>query len=352
MIAGDRPLRRIRAPIALWGVLLAAVAAFWLGAARGQEGPKPAGDWRAAYLRQEAVDYPAENPYSDAKAALGAVLFFDPILSGSHGSSCATCHQPALAWADNLSHSAGDRGQAMLLRSPTLLDVAGSIRLGWDGKFPSIEAVTFRAISADANMDLGTQEAVDRLSANPAYTRRFEAAFGPGPVTARKIELALATYERGIVAGPAPFDDWVAGNEAAVSDQVKRGFALFTGKAGCVGCHSGPAFTDHSFQDIGSASGSDIGRGALFPTSVALRYAFKVPTLRDVAVRAPYMHDGSLPTLADVVDLYDRGGIPRPSRSSQIRPLGLSGDEKHDLVAFLESLTSHTKPDALPLPPH
>ena len=307
--------------------------------------------WRDDYRRPAAAPYPENNPYSPEKAVLGATLFFDPILSGSRTSACATCHQPRLAWADSLSRAVGDRQQPMGLRSPTLLDIAWVPRLGWDGKFPDVEAVTFTAISGQANMDLPVQEALERLSASPSYVRRFQKVFGPGQITQDKVEQALATFERGIASSQAPFDRWVDGDVGAVSDAAKRGFALFDGKAGCSGCHSGWAFTDHSFQDIGSASGQDLGRGVLFPSSVALRYAFKVPTLRDVALRAPFMHDGSIATLDAVIDLYNRGGIARPSRSPKIRPLGLNSTEKADLIAFLKTLTGDTQRVVAPLTP-
>ncbi len=307
------------------------------------DGPQLRAGWRDDYRRPSVIPYPADNPYSAEKAALGAALFFDPVLSGSRTVACVTCHLPNLAWGDGLARGIGDRQQPMELRSPTLLDVAWIPRLGWDGKFADVEAVTFRAIFSETNMDLPVQDALERLSASPAYVRRFHAAFGPGPITQQKVERALATYERGIRSSPAPFDRWSDGDEAAVGDAAKRGFALFEGKAGCAGCHVGWAFTNYSFQDIGSADGADVGRGALFPSSVALRYAFKVPTLRDVALRAPYMHDGSVDTLASVVEAYDRGGIARPSRSPQIRPLGLTPVEKADLVEFLKTLTGDTQ---------
>ncbi len=306
--------------------------------------------WRDSFRPMDAVQYPESNPYSAQKAALGASLFADPILSQNRTRSCASCHQPELAWGDGLARAVGDRQEAMELRSPTLLDVAYVPTLGWDGKFPDIEAVTFGAITGFSNMGISEKEALARLSANPAYVRRFAAVFGPGAITADKVEKAIATYVRGIASGPAPFDDWVAGDEAAVSAAAKRGFALFDGKAGCSGCHSGWAFSDYSFQDTGTATGDDFGRGKLFPTSVALRYAFKVPTLRSVALRAPYMHDGSVATLAAVVDLYDAGGIDRPSRSPKMRPLGLAPDEKDDLVAFLRTLTSRAPGPPAPIP--
>ena len=306
--------------------------------------------WRTDYARPAVVPYPEDNPWSAEKSQLGATLFFDPALSGSQAMSCASCHLPGTAWADNLPRSVGDQHQVMDLRSPTLLNIAWSPLLGWDGKFASIEAVSFAAISGSSNMNLPVQDALDRLSASPAYLHGFDAAFGPGAITQAWVEQALATYERGIVSADGPFDRWVAGDEGAVSTAVKRGFALFEGSAGCSGCHSGWAFTDNSFHDIGSATGDDIGRGRLFPSSVALRYAFKTPTLRDVAVRAPYMHDGSRGTLDAVLDLYGQGGIARPSRSHQIKPLGLTPAERSDLISFLEVLTSDPQRPGRPPP--
>ncbi len=176
-----------------------------------------------------------------------------------------------------------------------------------------------------------------------AYVDAFAAAFGAAGITRRNIELALATFERSIVSGRAPFDRWVEGDDAAISAAAKRGFDLFNDKAHCSGCHNGFSFTDGSFHDIGTAKDTDIGRGRLFPNSVKLRYAFKTPTLRDVTRRAPYMHDGSIATLEEVIDLYDRGGIERPSRSVLIRPLGLTDAERADLIAFLDTLTAPPK---------
>jgi cytochrome c peroxidase len=297
-------------------------------------------EWRDVYRRPLSIPYPTDNPYSAEKAKLGKVLFFDPILSGGRNRACVSCHLPALAWGDGLAKAVGDRQLTMDVRSPTLLDVAWIPRLGWTGKFADIEAVTFSAISGTTNMNLSGEEALKRISASPAYLRRFSSVFGPGPITQERIEQALATFERGIVSSTAPFDLWISGDDAAISVPAKRGFALFEGKAGCSGCHEGWSFTDYSFHDIGTAVGNDIGRALLFPSSVALRYAFKVPTLRNVTLRAPYMHNGSLPTLAEVVDLYDRGGIDRPSRSLKIKALGLTDLEKADIIEFLSALTS------------
>jgi cytochrome c peroxidase len=325
--------------------LLCAVATFapsaWLGAT----------DSREAYRRPDTIPYPEDNPHSAAKAELGRMLFFDPLLSGPRTRSCASCHNPSLSWGDGLARSVGEGQVAMKLRAPTLLNVAWVPLLGWDGKFRDLESVAFAPITSAANMNLSEEVLIERLEGNAGYVRSFTAAFDEGPITRAKVEAALATYERSIVAETAPFDRWVMGDAHAIDAPARRGFDLFRGKARCAECHSGWAFTDSSFHDIGSASGDDIGRGRLFPTSVKLRYAFKTPTLRDVARRAPYMHDGALATLDEVIALYDRGGIERPSRSELIAPLRLTPDEKADLIAFLETLTGEPRAVALPVLP-
>jgi cytochrome c peroxidase len=276
------------------------------------------------------------------------MLFFDPILSGSRSRSCASCHNPGLSWGDGQPRAIGEMQQLLPLRSPTLLNVAWTPKLGWDGHFRDLESVAMGPITSPTNMNLSEDALIARLTAIPGYVEAFHGAFGNAGITAGKVQLALATFERSIVSDKAPFDRWIEGDETAIAAAAKRGFALFTGKANCAACHSGWAFTDASFHDIGSAGGDDIGRGRLFPNSEALRYAFKTPTLRDVARRAPYMHNGAVATLQDVIELYDRGGIDRPSRDPEIRPLGLSPDEKADLIAFLRTLDGKREPAIVP----
>jgi cytochrome c peroxidase len=306
-----------------------------------QLSPAAMADLKELYRRPEAIPFPSENPYSEAKANLGRMLFFDPILSGSRTISCSSCHNPSLSWSDGVRLANGSG--RMQLHSPTLLDVAWVPVLGWDGKFKSLEGVAFGPLLNPDNMNNNEAEIVGRLSAIPGYVEAFSQAFpGARPgnaISRREIEQALATFERTIVASKAPFDRWIEGDETAIDASAKRGFVLFNGKAGCANCHEGPSFTDDSFHDIGIANENDIGRGRLFPTSVKLRHAFKVPTLRDVGRRAPYMHDGSIATLEAVVDAYNTGGIDRPSRSELIKPLSLSDTEKHDLIDFLNTLT-------------
>ena len=343
-----RPAKPFMPP---WAVaLLAGVGVLLIGATSSYSGLEQ-GDGLALkekYQRPAEIPFPKSDPYSEAKAKLGRMLFFDPILSGSQVRSCANCHNPALSWGDGLPRAIGEGQQSLPLRSPTLLNIAWIPKLGWDGHFRDLESVAFGPITAASNMNLPEPVLIERLSAVPGYVYAFQSAFGEGPITRRKVELALATFERSIVSGEAPFDRWIGGDEAAISNAAKRGFNLFNGKANCAACHSGWAFTDGSFHDIGTAKGDDLGRGKLFPTSVKLRYAFKTPTLRNVAQRAPYMHDGSVPTLAAVIDLYNRGGIKRPSRAEDIHPLGLSEQEKADLIAFLGTLSAPAQVVAIP----
>ncbi|HJS83926.1 MAG TPA: cytochrome c peroxidase [Acetobacteraceae bacterium] len=338
-------------PQKLSGIITVSLSLLWAGAPPRAEPPLEPAARRGEYQRPPAIPFPSDNIYSPAKARLGRMLFFEPLLSGSRTRSCASCHNPALSWGDGLPRALGDVGASMALRSPTLLNVAWTQRLGWDGKFTNLESVAFAAITGAGNMNLHEAAAIERLAAIPGYVRAFAEAFGDPEITRRDAELALATYERTIVSGEAPFDRWIAGDGGAISEAAKRGFALFNGKAKCSACHSGWAFSDGSFHDIGTAEGGDLGRGRLFPTSLKLRYAFKTPTLRDVARRAPYMHDGSVPTLEAVIALYDRGGVQRPSRSELIRPLGLTEVEKADLIAFLRTLTSLPEPVPVPVLP-
>ena len=277
----------------------------------------------------------------DATWRLGRMLFNDPSLSASGHSACATCHQAGHGWSNGSPRAIGDGGRALAFKSPTLLDVGTLDRFGWTGRFADVSAVTTFAITSPTNMGLSLTEATRRLQQDPTYAERFRGAFGGGGIDGGCIVTALDAYVNSLRAD-TPFDRWIAGDEGAIGDDAKRGFAVFAGKGRCAECHSGPSLTDGSYHDIGS-SPDDLGRGKVFRTSVKLQYAFKTPSLHGVADRAPYMHDGSRATLADVVDLYDRGGIERPSRADVIRPLHLSAKEKADLVAFLETLSGETR---------
>jgi cytochrome c peroxidase len=338
-------------PASICGILALPPLVFWFTASGPPDAVSHHADSRATYQRPGEIPNPEDNPPTAAKAELGKLLFFDPLLSGSRTRSCASCHNPGLSWADGLPRAVGEGQKHLALRTPTLLAAAFMPRLGWDGKFRDIETVTFGPLLSPANMNIVETQLIERLSAIPGYVEAFRAAFGSSEITRRHVELAVAAFQRSIDSGETPFDRWVAGDEQAIDAAAKRGFMLFNGKARCSGCHNGYALSDGSFHDIGSAHGADIGRGRLFPNSVKLQYAFKTPTLRDVMRRAPYMHDGSVAAMEAVIDLYDRGGIDRPSRSPLITPLGLSAPEKADLIAFLHTLSSPPKPYAVPVLP-
>ena len=242
------------------GIACALALTLWAGASFSNDAPADRASWQEKYRRPAEIPFPEGNPYSEAKFKLGNMLFFDPILSGSGSRACASCHNPALSWADGLPRAIGEKQAALPLRTPTLLNVAWGAQLGWDGHFRNLEAVAFGPISSPTNMNMPEKVLIGRLSANSGYTAAFSAAFGNGPITKQNVEFALATFERSIVSSEAPFDRWIKGDQNAISDQAKRGFDLFNGKGNCAACHGGWAFTDGSFHDIGVARDADLGR--------------------------------------------------------------------------------------------
>src|SRR5262249_16495986 len=219
--------------------------------------------------------------------------------------------------------------------------------LFWDGRADSLEAQAVGPIASPEEMNQDLGELVTKLSAIEGYRILFALAYPGEGITAATIAKALAVFERGVVSGVAPFDEWVAGREDAIPEAAKRGFLLFNTRGQCAKCHSGWAFTDFGFHDIGMDS-ADPGRGKQLPGIVQMQHAFKTPTLRNVAQRAPYMHDGSLPTLAATMEFYAKGGTPRPSRSAEMRPLDLTEGEKSDLIEFMKTLTSSGPAVSLP----
>jgi cytochrome c peroxidase len=309
----------------------------------------PATD-KTEYRRPTSVPYPSDNPFTVAKAELGKSLYFDPRLSRAGSQSCATCHNPGFGWGDGLAVGVGDNMKSLPRRSPTILNAAFGEVFMWDGRADSLEKQALGPIESAGEMNMPIAEVVARLNAISGYKPLFEAAFPGEPITGPVIGRAIAAYERTVISGRAPFDAWVDGDEKAISEGAKRGFALFNGKGGCSKCHSGWNFTDDSFHDLGLPD-KDIGRGKFLPTIPKAQQAFKTPGLREISHRAPYMHDGSIATLAAVVQHYDDGGIARPSRSDLIRPLGLSSQEKADLVVFMQTLNSETRPETLPTLP-
>jgi cytochrome c peroxidase len=305
-----------------------------------------------AYARPDAGarPTPADNAVTPEKAALGKALFFDPRLSASGKISCASCHDPAHGWQDGRARGIGEHGTVLARHTPTLLNIAWSEPLFWDGRAETLEEQAKGPLSQPGEMNLPPDKAVGTLRAIPGYAAAFARAYPGQAISVETMVGAMASYERTMESGIAPFDKWVAGDRHAVSQAAKRGFVLFNNKAKCAACHSGWRFTDDGFHDIG-LPGQDMGRGKLMPGLTVLEHAFKTPTLRNVAARAPYMHDGSLGTLASVIDHYDRGYVDRPSLAPEMRRPPLSQREKADLLAFLRTLTSRdpaVRPPPLP----
>jgi cytochrome c peroxidase len=334
-------------------VLLAALALACTGAlalAAGAGAPADPTALRAQYRRPDSIPFPRSNPFSDSKAHLGRVLFFDPRLSGSNTMSCASCHNPALGWEDGLPTGRGEAANILARSTPTILNIAWSEPLMWDGRADTLEDQALGPIEAGVEMNQPLASLIAELSAIPGYRRLFRDAFGREEITGPAIAQAIATFQRTVVSNLAPFDRWVRGDAHAIGADAQRGFALFNGRANCASCHSGWRLTDDSFHDIGLRS-EDLGRGEHLPELPAMRHAFKTPTLRNIAARGPFMHDGSARTLHEAVRHYDAGFVERPSLSPEMRRLNLSPREVDDIVAFLRSLSSVDDPIHAPALP-
>jgi cytochrome c peroxidase len=305
---------------------------------------------KAQYKRPATIPFPKENAYTPEKAALGKKLYFDTRISVTSAQSCASCHSPGFGWADGLAVGVGHGMNKLGRHSPTVVNAAWGGIFMWDGRLATLEEQALGPIQAAGEMNMPLDQLMGRLTSIPEYKPLFEAAFPGEAMSPKTLARAIATYERTIVSERAPFDAWIEGDEKAISEEAKRGFVVFNGKAQCSGCHEGWNFTNDGFQDIGLPS-QDVGRGEYMPSVVKMKHAFKTPGLREIVRRSPYMHDGSLATLEAVVDHYDRGGVDRPSRSDLMTPLGLSAQEKADLVAFLKTLDSNLSPTAVPVLP-
>ncbi len=294
------------------------------------------------FTKPQTPSSPAFNPPSPAKIELGRKLFFERRLSGGNTISCATCHVPEYAWTDLEPLSPGENGQRQLRRTPPLQDVGWNNLFGRDGRFESLEGFILGPIANENEMNQNLDHLPHELSNDPVYRTKFEAAFGDSPITLDGVTQSLAAYVRTLKSGISAFDRWVAGDEDALSASAKSGYDLFAGKAGCSQCHTGWRFSDQQFHDIGIQS-TDLGRGIIKPKDIAMQYAFVTPSLRNVAIRPPYMHNGSMQTLEAVIDHYMSGGIRRPSLSHQVQPLALNDQEKVNLIEFLKSLTDDTR---------
>jgi len=299
------------------------------------------------YLRPFAAPAPADNTLNSDRVALGKMLFFDPRLSGSKWISCATCHNPAMGWSDGLPTAIGDGMRVLERSTPTILNTAFNKLQMWDGRFRTLEEQALGPIQADVEMHQDMKTLLKELGKISGYVSLFEKAYPGEGINEKTLAKAIASFERTVLSTESPFDLWRKGNEKAVSTEVKRGFKLFEGKANCVLCHQGFNFADDGFHNIGLKDNKDDGRFAKVPVKV-LKGAFKTPTLRDIALTAPYMHNGAYKTLEEVIEHYNQGGVDKTYLDPNMEPLNLNSQEKADLVAFLKSLTG--EPMAITIP--
>ena len=274
------------------------------------------------------------------RIALGKMLFFDTRLSLDRSMSCASCHDPAKGYGDGRPLAVGFGGKVLGRHAPTLLNAAYNKFQFWDGRASGLEEQAKGPITAAAEMNMtNEQELVSRLASVSEYQQRFLAAFSSGP-SLDNVARAIAAFERTLVTPESRFDRYLSGDKAALSEQEKRGLILFISKASCSECHNGMNLSDNKFHVLGRAPGEaeDPGRYAVTRDEKD-RSAFKTPTLRNIELTAPYTHDGSLKTLEEIVDFYDKGCGQADNKSDLIFELELTKPEKADLVAFLKSLT-------------
>jgi cytochrome c peroxidase len=327
--------------------------------------PSPAYEWRLPPGFPRPV-VPADNPMSSAKVELGRRLFHETHLSSTGRYACASCHRPELAFTDGRPHALGATGESVKHSAMSLANVAYNPAFTWsDARVHSLESQMRRPLfnrhPVEMGLTGGGRAAVKALSADAVYRSRFAAAFpdDAAPISMTNIIKAIAAFERTLISGRSPFDRYVYDDDrTALSDSEKRGMALFfSPRAGCAQCHSGINFSGPLTYEGHETRGAlfantglyDVDARGSYPANdqglieVTHRAAdmgrFRVPTLRNVALTAPYMHDGSVASLEQVIDHYARGGHESPRRDSRIRPLSLSQTERADLAAFLRSLT-------------
>lgn len=281
-----------------------------------------------------------DNPTTKSKVKLGKLLFFDKRMSLDGTVSCASCHDPKKGWTDQRPTAIGVRQQLGRRNSPTVLNAAYRETQFWDGRAHSMEEQAKGPLSDPKEMGLTHDQAVARIAAIKGYESYFTAAFGDPKVSLERIVQALGSFQRTILTGGSPYDLHLVGKRRALEEDAQRGLALFNGKARCASCHTGPDLSDGRFHNVGAGMQrrvQDLGRYEVTKEDKD-RGAFRTPILRNLSDTFPYMHDGSLATLEEVIDYFDRGGQANPWISPDMKPLGLTGPEKKDLAAFLLAL--------------
>jgi cytochrome c peroxidase len=297
-----------------------------------------------------AVPMPSTNLNYAAKVALGKQLYFDGRLSQNNAISCAFCHNPVAGFADPNQTSVGVGGKRGGRQAPTVYNTAFNSSQFWDGRAGSLEEQAIGPIHNPIEMAETHENVVVKLGKIKGYREQFQSALGTG-VNIQGIAEAIAAYERTIISTNSAFDKFILGDKKAMGEDAQRGMSVFKGKGRCILCHNDANFTDNRFHNLGvpqvGPMEEDVGR-----YDVTLREsdkgAFKTPTLRSITETAPYMHDGAFKTLEEVVDFFDKGGIPNPQLSPLIKPLGLAPQEKIDLLAFLKALTGEPIPFEFP----
>lgn len=338
-------------------VLAVVVAALGLGTAQADEkkyvfkaGDPSLQEW----LLPDQVTPPAGNEPSAARIKLGKTLFFDPRLSGDGSMSCATCHNPQFGWTDGLPTAVGNKSQILERATPTVVNTGYNTFQMWDGRKRTLEEQAMGPMEAAQEMNMDVKRLFEWLNRSKGYSAMFKEAYPGEAIDSKTLSKALAAYERTVVSKDSRFDRWVKGDAGAMTEQQVKGFELFVGKAKCVNCHSAPNFTDNGFHNLGLPSFGvaepDLGRYGIKPLAI-MKGAFKTPTLRDVSMSAPYFHDGSSATLADVVAHYNKGGVVKTNLSPNMHELGLNAQEQADVVAFVEALTSPQQEVTLPALP-
>lgn len=328
------------APIVTIALALVACLELAFAETPGDKPPKPP-------LGLPAVQWPEDNPYSVDKAELGKLLYFDKRVSSDNTQACASCHATEKAFTDGAPFSTGIGGQKGGRSAPTVINRAFSTLQFWDGRAPSLEEQAKGPIAnpiemtSDKTADEAHEATARRLRAIPGYVARFDKVFGKNSLNINNVAKAIATFERTVYSGNAPYDKYNAGDTKAMSEAQIRGMNVFFNKAACDSCHIGFNFTDGSYVNIGI--GMDKPKPDLGRYEVSKREedkgAFKTPSLREIEHTGPYMHDGSLKTLEQVVEHYDKGGIKNPYLNERIKPLKLTKEDKSDLVQFLKALS-------------
>jgi cytochrome c peroxidase len=325
-------MRALRLGAMLWGWLALACA----GAPHESRADGPAIAIPAGFPPLVA---PRDNEPTRLRIAIGRRLFYDERLSRTGDISCASCHLQPNAFADPNRVSSGVDGKLGTRNAPALVNLAWTTSFFWHGGVESLEVQAIGPIRNPLEMDMTLAEVAERLASDRPIVEQLEQAYGEGP-SESTITRALASFGRSLVSGNSPYDRYLAGDAGALSEAAVRGEAIFNGERGeCFHCHTGFNFSNNAFRNNGiAADDPDEGRREI--TAKDSDWGkFKVPTLRNVAVSAPFMHDGSLATLDDVISAYAQGGRGHPNTDPSIRPLELRAEERLDLRAFLESLT-------------